>query len=146
MKKALPLRLILVDAPANLDYGVQRGRGADGEPMFVQQRKRGDVVFDFSVTVDDDGKDSRPRFSGEFVQGTPARRFIYIAVGTYAGQANTPWSRRMIVLLEGITRKQVAEAITHGHCLSVRIPGTGKDGGPNCATVQFIDGWQICRR
>lgn len=146
MKKALPLRLILVDAPSGVDYGVQRGRGADGEPTFVQQRVRGDVAFDFSITVSDDGKHDRPGFSGEFVQGTPARRFIYIDVGTYAGQANTPWSRRMIVPLADITRDHVAKALTPGHCLSVRIPGTAKDGGPNCATVSFIEGWQVCRR
>ena len=71
-----------------------------------------------------------PSFGGDFVQGTPARRFIYIDVGTYAGQKNTPWSRRMIVLLNGITLEQITRALKPGHRLSASIQGTGKDGGP----------------
>src|SRR5215213_9804330 len=131
IKFELPLRLVLIDPPANVDYGIQRGRGSKYETMFVQQRKRGDVVFDFSITV----SDGVGKFGGDFVQGTPARRFIYIDVGTYAGQKNTPWSRRMIVLLNGITREQITKALKPGHRLSASVQGTGKDGGPNCATV-----------
>jgi hypothetical protein len=142
MKHELPLRLVLVDPPANIDYGIQRGRGSKYEAMFVQQRKRGDVAFDFSINVSESGA---PNFSGDFAQGTPARRFIYIDVGTYAGQKNTPWSRRMIVLLKGISREQISSALKPGHRLSARIQGTGKDGGPSCATVPLIDGWTVIR-
>jgi hypothetical protein len=142
MKSELPLRLVLIDPPANVDYGIQRGRGSKYEPMFVQQRNRGDVAFDFSINVSDSGA---PNFSGDFVQGTPARRFIYIDVGTYAGQKNTPWSRRMIVLLNGITREQINKALKPGRRLSARIQGTGKDGGPSCATVPLIDGWKVMK-
>jgi hypothetical protein len=141
MKSELPLRLVLIDPPAHIDYGIQRGRGSNYETMFVQQRKRGDVVFDFSITVSE-GKGA-PNFGGDFVQGTPARRFIYIDVGTYAGQKNTPWSRRMIVILNGITREQVNKALEPGHRLSANIQGTGKDGGPSCATVHIRDGWKV---
>jgi hypothetical protein len=145
MKSELPLRLVLIDPPAHIDYGIQRGRGSKYEPMFVQQRKTGDVVFDFSITVSDSGKNGAPNFSGEFVQGTPARRFIYIDVGTYAGQKNTPWSRRMIVLLNGITSEQINKALRAGHRLCARIQGTGKDGGPSCATVPVIGGWNVIK-
>lgn len=143
MKSELPLRLVLIDPPANIDYGIQRGRGSKYEAMFVQQRKKDDVAFDFSITVSDSGKDGAPNFGGDFVQGTPARRFIYIDVGTYAGQQNTPWSRRMIVLLNGITLDQIKKALEPGHRLSARIQGTGKDGGPSCATVNLIGGWKV---
>ena len=27
--------------------------------------------------------------------------------------------------------------------LQATIPGTGKDGGPSCATVKPIDGWKV---
>jgi len=144
MKSELPLRLVLVDPPANVDYGIQRGRGSKYEPMFVQQRTRGDVAFDFSITVAD-SKGGAPNFSGDFVQGTPARRFIYIDVGTYAGQKNTPWSRRMIVLLNGITKEQINKALKPGHRLMAAIQGTGKDGGPSCATVPLVGGWQVIK-
>lgn len=144
MKSNLPIRLILIDAPAKIDYGIQRGRGANYETILVQQRKRGDVTFDFSITVSDNGK-SAPNFGGDFVQGTPARRFIYIDVGTYAGQKNTPWSRRMIVLLNDITRAQINRALKPGHRLSATIQGTGKDGGPSCATVPVMGGWKVIK-
>lgn len=36
--------------------------------MFVHQRKRGDVSFDFSITVADNRKDHAPKFGGDFVQ------------------------------------------------------------------------------
>lgn len=145
MKSELPIRLVLIEPPSNIDYGIQRGRGARYETMFVQQRKRSDVAFDFSITVSDNGKDGAPNFSGSFVQGTPARRFIYIDVGTYAGQNNTPWSRRMIVLLNGITWEQINRARKPGHRLSATIQGTGKDGGPSCATVPLMGGWKVIK-
>jgi hypothetical protein len=144
MKSELPLRLVLIDPPAHIDYAIQRGRGSKYEPMFVQQRQQGDVSFDFSISVLS-GKNGAPNFSGEFVQGTPARRFIYIDVGTYAGQKNTPWSRRMIVLLNGITSEQINKALRAGHRLCARIQGTGKDGGPSCATVPVIGGWNVIK-
>lgn len=145
MKSELPLRLVLVDPPTNVDYGVQSGRGSNYETMFVQQRKRGDVTFDFSIAVARNSKDGSPNFSGEYVQGTPARRFIYIDVGTCAGQRNTPWSRRMIVLLNGITWQQIDKALKPGHRLSARIQGTGRDGGPSCATVPLIGEWKVIK-
>ena len=101
------------------------------------------MTFDFTIDVTE--KAGKPNFSGGYVQGTPARRFIYIDVGTYAGQKNTPWSRRMIVLLNGIPGEQINKALEPGHRLSVSIQGTGKDGGPSCATVPLIDGWQIIK-
>jgi hypothetical protein len=52
----------------------------------------------------------------------------------------------MKVPLEGITWALIRKAISKpGSRLSARIPGTGKDGGPNCATVQLLGGWQIIK-
>ena len=143
MKSELSLRLVLVEPPASIDYGIQRGRGSNYEAMFVQQRKRGDVTFDVSIAVSENSEDGSPNFSGEFVQGTPARRFIYIDVGTYAGQRDTPWSRRMIVRLDDIAWPMIRQATTSGKRLEARIQGTGSDGGPSCATVRPIGGWRV---
>ena len=30
--------------------------------------------------------------------------------------------------------------------LEARVPGTGKDGGPSCATVKPVDGWKLIRK
>jgi hypothetical protein len=144
MKSEVPIRLVLVDPPAGVDFGIQRGRGDQYETVFVQQRKRREVSFDFSLAVADSRKDGHPNFLGVFAQGPPARRFVYIDVGTYAGQKDTSWARRMIVPLEGITWELIQRVVRKpGYRLSARIPGTGKDGGPNCATVQFLGGWEI---
>ena len=144
MESEVHIRLVLVDPPAGVDFGIQRGAGTDYESVFVQQRKRGDVSFDFSLTVVDNRKDGLPNFQGPFAQGPPAGRFIYVDVGTYAGQKDTQWSRRMKVPLQGVTWPLIRKAMSKsGYKLSARIPGTGKDGGPNCATVRLIGEWQV---
>src|SRR5688572_9023431 len=144
MKSEVHVRLVLVDPPAGVDFGIQRGAGNDYETVFVQQRKRGDLSFDFAMTVVDNRKDGLPNFQGPFAQGPPAGRFIYVDVGTYAGQKNTEWSRRMKVPLQGITWPLIRKVISKpGSTLSARIPGTGKDGGPNCATVKLLGTRQV---
>ena len=144
MESEVQIRLVLVDPPAGVDFGIQRGAGTDYESVSVQQRKRGDVSFDFSLTVVDNRKDGLPNFQGPFAQGPPAGRFIYVDVGAYAGQKDTQWSRRMKVPLQGVTWPLIRKAMSKsGHKLAARIPGTGKDGGPNCATVRLIGGWQV---
>ena len=144
MKAEVPIRLVLVDPPPGVDFGIQRGNGSDYESLFVQRRNSGDVLFDFSLTVVDNRKDGLPNFQGPFAQGPPAGRFVYVDVGTYAGQKDTPWSRRMKVPLRGISWPLIRKAMSkQQYRLSARIPGTGKDGGPSCATVRLLDGWQV---
>jgi len=146
MKADVPIRLTLVDPPAGVDFAVQRGRGSEFEPVFVQQRKRRHVSFDFSLPVSDNRKDGQPNFLGDFAQGPPAGRFIYIDVGTCAGQKDTPWSRRMKVPLQGITWDLIRKTFGKpGYRLAARIPGTGTDGGPSCATVRLLGEWEIVK-
>jgi len=144
MESEVQIRLVLVDPPSGVDFGVQRGSGTEYESISVQQHNGGDVTFDFSLTVADNRKDGSPNFQGPFAQGPPAGRFIYVDVGTYAGQKGTQWSRRMKIPLQGITWPLIWKAMSKpGYMLSARIPGTGKDGGPNCATVQLLGEWQV---
>ena len=146
METDCPIRLILVDPPGGIDYGIQKGSGARYETLFVQQRGRGGVTFDFSLTVKDNRKDGLPNFLGQFAQGPSEGRFVYIDVGTYAGQRDTPWSRRMKVPLHGISWSLIRKLLkTPGHRLAARIPGTGTDGGPSCATVKLVGGWEIVK-
>jgi hypothetical protein len=89
-------------------------------------------------------KDLLPKFSGHFVQGPTNNKFIYIDIGTYAGQTNTEWSRRLKIPLSGITWKDIDKLISsHSHILETIVPGTGRDGGPNCATVKPFAGWHL---
>ena len=142
MNGEVRLRIVLVDPPKGVDYGIQKGSGSSYETLFVQRPAHGDVVFDFELTVKGTRPDGRPNFAGPFVQGPPGDRFIYIDVGTYAGQKGTPWSRRMKVPLRGITTALLEQALdTPGRRLEARVPGRAKDGGPNCATVTLMGDW-----
>ena len=144
MHAELPLRLVLVDPPAGVQFAIQKGHGSDYESLFVQQRQRGNITFDFSVGVADHAKNGSPNFRGPIVQGPAGARFIYIDVGVYAGQKDTPWSRRMKIPLEAITWPLVRKTLSKpGHRLAARVAGTGKDGGPNCATVQPLGPWTV---
>jgi hypothetical protein len=146
MESELPIRIVLVDPPEGVDFGIQRGGGSRYETLLVQQAKCGDVIFEFSLIVADNRDDGLPNFKGPFAQGPPTKRFIYIDVGTYAGQKNTQWSRRMKIPLQGITWTLIKRVTSKpGHKLVAKIPGTAKDGGPNCATVKLLEAWQVVK-
>jgi hypothetical protein len=92
-----------------------------------------------------DGRQKKdfPQFSGPFVQGKPSNQFIYVDIGEFAGQIGR-WSRRLKIPLTGITWQMVDQVSTNSKIvLETCIPGTGKDGGPNCATVKPFDGWKV---
>jgi len=132
-RKATPppeitLRLTLEHPTAGVDFGLQQGRGSLFEIIQKQRSTGRDLKFEFNVAVRT-GKDNGPDFAGPFVQGPVGERFFYIDIGTYAGQTNTEWSRRLKVPLSGITWGEIRSQKT----LVAGIPGTGKDGGPSCA-------------
>lgn len=144
VKTEIPIRIVLVDPPDGVDFGVQHGRGSKFEARFVQQRARGDIRFDFSLGLAVRQKGKPPNFVGPFAQGPASGRFVYVDVGTYAGQQGTQWSRRMKIPLGGITWPIISKVLSRpDSTLVARIPGTGKDGGPNCATVRLLGDWQI---
>jgi Family of unknown function (DUF5990) len=90
------------------------------------------------------GKDVFPKFSGPFVQGPAGAKFIYIDIGTCAGQTDTIWTRRLKVPLTGITWELIDQLMANPSLvLETKVPGTGKDGGPNCASVKPFEGWHI---
>lgn len=139
-----PIRLVLVTPPAGIDFAIQRGRGAKAESVLVQRSTGRDIAFDFSLTVLAGVGTDVPHFTGPFAQGPPSGRFIYIGVGTLAGQKDTPWSRRIKVPLQGITATLLrSAAATPRATLQARIPGTGKDGSPSCATTRPLGGWEV---
>ena len=141
-KSALPIRIVLADPPPGVLYGIQRGKGSKYSVDFAQAPKRGDVTFEFAITVAE-GKDDGPNFLGEYAQGPTGRRFVYVDVGRAAGQHDTEWSRRMIIRLDDVTWPLIRKAIQPGKRLEARIQGTGSDGGPSCATVKPVGGWKV---
>ena len=126
----LTLHIVLRKPTAGVDFGLQKGRGSKYEVVQKQRSAGKDLEFEFSVRVKTD-KDGAPDFSGPFVQGPRGDRYFYIDIGTYAGQANTCWSRRLKVPLSCIT----SDLIDSNSTLTADIPGVGKNGEPNCAYV-----------
>jgi hypothetical protein len=142
MERELTLRIVLERPPASVDFGLQKGRGSGYETIQTQRSKTEDLRFEFTIRVCE-GKDGMPNFLGPFVQGPPQNRFVYLDIGTYAGQTNTPWSRRLKIPLGGITWQLVDRASVSAQVLETRVQGTGTDGGPSCGTVKLFDGWKL---
>ena len=99
-----------------------------------------DLTFDFTADVT---PTSPPDFRGPVVQGPRGQRFVYIDIGTSAGQHDSPWTRRLKIPLNEISATMVERAIKSGRALETRVPGTGKDGTPTCATVKPFEGWML---
>jgi len=137
------LRIILFAPPAGVDFGVQEGKGNDYTTIQKQRSKGGDLRFEFSVAVKDNREDGLPNFLGPLSQGPTTGRFIYIDVGQCAGQADSCWTRRIKIPLGSITWEMIKKASKDPTVvIEAWLPGTGKDGGPSCATVKPIDGWK----
>lgn len=123
-------RIILEQPIAEVDFALQKGHGNSYEVVQTQRSKGKDLAFELTVNAKI-GKDGLPNFTGPFVQGPVGERFVYINIGTYAGQVDTRWSRRLKVPLTGIN----GNMLSSGKVLIARVPGIGKDGGPSCAYV-----------
>jgi Family of unknown function (DUF5990) len=142
MIRSLPLRITLIKPPLGVPFCLQQGK-ADLVPPSTDSGET--VSFDFTVNIANDRADGPPNFRGPFVQGPPGGRFIYINSGTYAGQADSCWSRRAKIPLSGITWYLIEEALSKSSAvLEARIAGTAGDGGPACATIGLLDGgWKV---
>lgn len=144
MKKAVNLRINLLNPPIGVDFGLQQGSGNNYTIVQKQRATANDLIFEFSILVKDDTeKKNIPKLSGEFVQGS-SDKFVYIGIGAFVGQFDCIWSRRLKVPLNGITWEQVEQLYNKPDAiLETSVPGTGKDGSPNCATVKPFAGWLI---
>jgi hypothetical protein len=138
----IPLRIILVAPPPGVSFRLPNSRGELLPPV---SRTDDEMAFDLYVTAPVANPDGSPNFRGPFVQGTPTVRFVYINVGTMAGQPHSCWSRRIKVPLGGIGWPLIESgAANPGSRLEARIAGTGRDGTPACATVKLLGtGWSV---
>ncbi len=143
---AVPLRIVLVDPPPGVDFGIQEGKGNDYKAIAVQRSKTGKLSLECRITVKGKRADGSPNFSGSIAQGPPTGRFLYVDIGKSAGQFDSCWQRRIKIPLEGISWGMIDSVLeTPKRLLQATIPGTGKDGGPSCATVKPIDGWKVVK-
>ncbi|HVQ35910.1 MAG TPA: DUF5990 family protein [Pyrinomonadaceae bacterium] len=144
MEHEIKLRIVLESPPAGVDFGVQKGKGNNYETIQTQRSKGQDLSFEFTVRLKTG--DHARNFLGPFVHGPTGERFVYIDIGTCAGQIETGWSRRLKIPLKGIPSDLIdnvlAEPLSQ---LEARVQGTGRDGGPTCGTVKPFTGWKLRR-
>ena len=144
MTQEIFLRIILEKPPAGVDFGLQKGRGSDYETIQTQRSDGNDLKFEFPIGIKKKTAVDQPDLSGPFVQGPREQRFIYIDIGTLAGQTDTIWSRRLKIPLTGITWAMIDQLSERSMAvLEAQVPGTGSDGGPSCATVKPFSGWRV---
>jgi len=143
MESEITLQIILIKPTPEVVFGLQKGSGNNYETVQRQISTFNDLSFTFTIKVKGDrSKDKLPKFSGGFVQGPTDNKFVYIDIGTYAGQPGTIWSRRLKVPLTGISWKDI-DSLSGNSMLQATVPGTGRNGGPNCATVKPFGGWHL---
>jgi hypothetical protein len=141
-KESVALRIIVVDPPPNVLWALQLGKDEIVKPSSVV---KGRVSFDFALEVVNGGPRGSVRLRGPAVQGRPGERFVYLRIGTYAGQKGTDVARRAKIGLEGISQELLAQArARRGGMLEVQFAGTDSKGGAACATVPLLgNGWYI---
>ena len=135
-------RISILNPPAGVQFAMQRGRSELVEPS----RSTADrIAFDFTLRIGPPLPSGLPNFLGEFAQGKPADRFVYVNSGKRAGQRNSNWERRAKIKLAGIGVELLTKALALPDAtLEAEIAGTARDGGPACATVPILrNGWRL---
>lgn len=143
MNQEISIRIILESPPSGVDFAIQKGSGNNYETILKQRSGKEDLCFEFKITVKENQAAS-PDFKGPYVQGPSSERFIYVDIGTAAGQFDSVWTRRLKVPLRDISAETIQQLMTDSSLvLETKVPGTAKDGGPNCATVKPFPGWHL---
>jgi hypothetical protein len=106
----------------------------DRHPLDPKCSAAGEALsFDFPLRIG-----PGPKYFGAQVQREgPERRFVYIRVGTAAGEHGSLWSRRMKIDIHD-TDPALLDKAVQGGMLIFTVDGTAKDGSPACATVRPV--------
>jgi len=145
METEITLQIILTNPTPDVMYGLQKGSGSTYETVQKQISASSDLSFKFTIKIKgESSKDKLPKFSGSYVQGPSDNKFVYIDIGTAAGQTGSIWSRRLKIPLTGITWQHI-DSFTRNPSviMETHVPGIGRDGGPNCATVKPFEGRHV---
>jgi hypothetical protein len=141
-EQTFAFRIIIEKPMPGVLYGLQQGNGNSYETLQPQMAGSGNLWFDFSLPVRTD-KAGHLLLHGPLVQGPPKQRFVYLDIGSYAGQEGAPDSGRLKVPLPEITGDMVQVALEGGRLMTV-ISGTKeKDGRPTMGTVKPFAGWRL---
>ncbi len=146
MEQQLAFRVIVVKPPLGVDFALQKGKGSNYETVQKQSSGSRELCFEFTARAISGARGEDPNLLGPFVQGPSGARFAYLDIGVAAGQIDSPWSRRLKIPLSGITADILSRVEKDPTLiLETHVPGTAKDGGPNCATVKPFAGWKLVK-
>lgn len=134
MAATVTLRLIIDDPVPGVRYSLQK----DDIPFEPRTAGDGPLAFELPIHLHPDG-----RMTGPFVRREgPQRRFVYIRIGTLAGDHASSWTRRAKIDIHDIPPALLtAEAMLERH-----LPGRARDGSPACATVRPVSTWTLAKR
>jgi hypothetical protein len=120
------------DGHHNIHVGVQRkGRSDDLHGMVPADAPEAAWTIDCTTVETANGIDVK----GPFIQGRPARRFIYLNWGVVDEDRTFTMFRRAKVMLDGVPRNVLADAMERG-VLVGRLGLTDAKGNPLCAAVR----------
>ncbi len=143
MEPEIILRIVLEDSTPGVDYGLQEGKGVNFKTVQTKRGDGGSLEFECRVRVKLSA-DNTPVFLGPFAQSPRGYQFTYIDIGTFAGQKDSCWSRRLKIPLTGITPEMIRQSTSDSKMIiEALVPGSGKGGGPNCGTVKPFNGWKL---
>ncbi len=141
----IDIRIVVESPLPGLHYGLQEGSGKGYRVLQRQCTESGDLVFNGKVRAVIMGRHT-PKFSGPIIQGPPLERFVYLDIGSCAGQSDSEWGRRLKVPLRGIDPEWIRLILEDpNRCLETRVPGVGADGTPTCGTIRPFSGWRLVR-
>lgn len=143
MKSEVTLNIVLENPTIGVDYGLQEGKGNDFKTIQTKRGNGKNLEFECNIKVKND-IGAIPVFLGPLAQGPAHDRFIYIDIGTFAGQKDSCWDRRLKIPLSGITSTMIRQVLSNPQLkIETTVPGSGKSGGPNCGTVKAFEGWKL---
>ncbi len=146
MKKTIQLHIILENPLEGVLFGLQKGKGTHYDTIQKQISDAQDLHFNLTADIKAD-VDGLPDFFGDSIHGVRNGRFIYINIGTSAGQIDSCWNRRLKIPLRNITWVMLDKILENApFILETKVNGRDKDGSPNCATVKPFGGWSIVEK
>ena len=141
MFKEISLKILLQNPVKGTMYGLQKGKGANYETVQAQLGNGQALAFNFTIHVKA-ANGELFAIAGPFVQGPAGSHFIYIGIGSYAGQAGALQNGRLKVPLPEASFQNTPP--DEGNFLwSCTVPGSKEDGKPVFATVKPFVGWSM---
>lgn len=134
ISRTMKLRVVVVDPPQGVAFAVQRGRN---DLLLPTIESTAFIQFDLELRLGASLADGSPNYLGEFAQGTPTDRFVYLNSGTWAGQHASCWTRRAKLKPRSIPIEIAEVAIANSRQIVVAsVTGKMADGSPVCASVK----------